>query len=150
VATNQLRQRAGVSGQPLYTAGGRALGYYASVRLYLHHPRAEADQHRVVRSHIRVQVTKNKLAPAWQSCELEVHADHGLSAEASLLDLGLREGLIAERGGWVSYSSVRLGRGRQAAHLHLREHPELANRLHRELRGRLFTDTPRTVEAAAS
>jgi recombination protein RecA len=150
VATNQLRQRAGSPGQQLYTAGGRALGYYASVRLHLHQPTNVTKQDGVVGARVRVQVVKNKLASAWQTCELEVHADHGLSAEASLLDLGLENGLLTQRGAWVSFGSLQLGRGRQAARRHLRDHPELADQLHRELRGRLFVDTPPIVEAAAS
>jgi recombination protein RecA len=112
VATNQLRQRAGVPGQALYTAGGRALGYYASIRLQLRLAQSVAEQERVVGSRVRVHVTKNKLAPAWQTCELELHADHGLSGEASLLDLGLETGLLIQRGAWVSYGSIQIGRGR--------------------------------------
>jgi recombination protein RecA len=151
VATNQLRQRAGVPGQALYTAGGRALGYWASVRLHLHQPTSMTKHDGVIGTRIRVQVTKNKLAPAWQSCELEVHGDHGLSSEASLVDLGLETGLLTQRGASVSYGNVPLGRGRQAAGRHLRDHPELAARLERELRARLIqTPTPTTVEAAAS
>lgn len=150
VATNQLRQRAGVPGQALYTAGGRALGYWASVRLHLQQPTSVTKHDGVVGTRVRVQVTKNKLAPAWQACELEIHSDHGLSAEASLLDLGLEAGVVTQRGASVSFGSVPLGRGRQAARRHLRDHPELAARLERELRSRLHgTPTP-TVEAAAS
>jgi recombination protein RecA len=110
VATNQLRQRAGVPGQALYTAGGRALGYWASVRLHLHQPTIMAKHDGVIGTRIRVQVTKNKLAPAWQACELEIHSDHGLSSEASLLDLGLEAGLLTQRGASVSFGSVPLGR----------------------------------------
>ncbi len=151
VATNQLRQRAGTPGQALYTAGGRALGYYASVRLHLHQPRSVTEQNRVVGSRVRVQVTKNKLAPAWQACELEVHGDHGLSAEAGLLDLGLDVGLLGQRGGWVGYGTVQLGQGRQAARRRLRENPQLAGQLDRELRARLLTATDQpAVEPAAS
>ncbi len=151
VVTNQLRQRAGVAGTPTYTAGGRALGYYASVRLHLHQPSSVKDAGRVVGTSVRAQVVKNKLASAWQACELELHADHGLSAEASLLSLGLDAGLLAQRGGWVAYGTVRLGQGRQAARRHLREHPELAGQLDHELRTRLAitTDQP-AVEPAAS
>jgi recombination protein RecA len=149
VATNQLRQRAGVPGQALYTAGGRALGYYASIRLQLRLAQSVAEQERVVGSRVRVHVTKNKLAPAWQTCELELHADHGLSGEASLLDLGLETGLLIQRGAWVSYGSVQIGRGRQASRRYLRDHPEVAARLDRELRTHLDR-APRTVEAAAS
>jgi recombination protein RecA len=151
VATNQLRQRAGTPGQALYTAGGRALGYWASVRLHLHQPTSMTKHDGVIGTQIRVQVTKNKLAPAWQACELEIHSDHGLSSEASLIDLGLETGLLTQRGASVSYGSVPLGRGRPAARRHLRDHPELAARLERELRARLLpTPTPTIVEAAAS
>jgi recombination protein RecA len=150
VATNQLRQRAGVAGTPTYTAGGRALGYYASVRLHLHQPHSVTEAGRVLGARVRAQVTKNKLAPAWQACELELHADHGLSAEAALVDLGQDAGLLAQRGGWFSYGTVRLGQGRQAARRHLRDHPELASQLDRELRTRLaITSNQPAVEPAA-
>jgi recombination protein RecA len=86
VATNQLRQRAGVPGQALYTAGGRALGYWASVRLHLHQPTSMTKHDGVIGTRIRVQVTKNKLAPAWQSAELEVHHDRGVCGQADLLE----------------------------------------------------------------
>jgi recombination protein RecA len=148
VATNQLRQRAGTPGQALYTAGGRALGYYASVRLHLRLAKTVTQQDQLLGTRVQVQVTKNKLAPAWQACELEIHSDHGLSGEASLVDLGLDAGLLTQGGSCISYGSVQLGRGRQAAHRHLRDHPKLTARLEAELRRRL--DKTPTVEAAAS
>jgi recombination protein RecA len=83
LVTNQLRQRAGHPGTPVYTAGGRALGYYASVRLDLHPLGQLKEGGQVVGSRVRVQVTKNKVAPAWQVAELEVHSDRGV-ADASL------------------------------------------------------------------
>jgi recombination protein RecA len=150
VATNQLRQRAGTPGQETYTTGGRALGYYASVRLHLHQPSSVKDAGRVLGTRVRAQVVKNKLAPAWQACELELHADHGLSAEAALVDLGLDAGLLAQRGGWIAYGTVRLGQGQQAARRRLREHPELAGQLDRELRTRLGASTDQAAEPAAS
>jgi recombination protein RecA len=151
VVTNQLRQRAGVAGTPTYTAGGRALGYYASVRLHLHHPQGVTERERVLGMRVRAQVVKNKLAPAWRGCGLELHADHGLSAEASLLDLGLDAGLLDQRGAWLGYGTVRLGQGRQAARRHLRDHPELAAQLDHELRTRLAITTHHpAVEPAAS
>jgi recombination protein RecA len=79
VVTNQLRQRAGVTGTPTYTAGGRALGCYASVRLHLHQPRDVTRRGHVVGRRVRAEVAKNKLAPAWQACELELRADSGLT-----------------------------------------------------------------------
>jgi recombination protein RecA len=81
VVTNQLRQRAGAPGTPVYTSGGRALGYYASLRLDLR-PLGHLRDGQVIGSRIRVQVTKNKVAPAWQTAELDVLADRGVVAEA--------------------------------------------------------------------
>jgi recombination protein RecA len=86
IVTNQLRQRAGVPGTPTYTAGGRALGYYASVRLDLRPLGQLKDGGQVVGTRIRVQVTKNKLAPAWQSAELEVRDDRGVCGQADQLE----------------------------------------------------------------
>jgi recombination protein RecA len=83
VVTNQLRQRAGTPGMPVYTSGGRALGYYASVRLELRPLGPIRDGGRVVGSRIRTQVTKNKVAPAWQTAELQVLTDRGVLAQAS-------------------------------------------------------------------
>ncbi len=153
VVTNQLRQRTGTPGAPTYTAGGRALGYYASVRLHLHHPESISERERVLGTRVRAQVAKNKLAPAWRACGLELHADHGLSAEAGLLDLGLDAGLLAQRGAWLRYGTVKLGQGRQAARRHLRDHPELADGLDAELHARLLTtlataDQPAVAEAS--
>jgi recombination protein RecA len=82
VVTNQLRQRAGHPGMPVYTSGGRALGYYASVRLDLRPLGQLRNGGEVVGSRVRVQVTKNKVAPAWQVAELEVRSDRGVLAEA--------------------------------------------------------------------
>jgi recombination protein RecA len=83
LVTNQLRQRAGHPGTPVYTSGGRALGYYASVRLDLRPLGQLKEGGQVVGSRVRVQVTKNKVAPAWQVAELEVHSHRGV-ADASL------------------------------------------------------------------
>ena len=83
VVTNQLRQRAGTPGMPVYTSGGRALGYYASVRLELRPLTPIRDGGRVVGSRLRIQVTKNKVAPAWQTAELQVLTDRGVLAQAS-------------------------------------------------------------------
>jgi len=82
LVTNQLRQHAGTPGTPVYTSGGRALGYYASVRLDLRSLGPVRDSGQVIGSRIRVQVTKNKVAPAWQTAELQVHSDQGV-ADAS-------------------------------------------------------------------
>jgi recombination protein RecA len=82
VVTNQLRQRAGTPGTPVYTSGGRALGYYASLRLDLRPLGHLRDGGQIIGSRIRVQVTKNKVAPAWQTAELDVLSDRGVVAEA--------------------------------------------------------------------
>jgi recombination protein RecA len=82
LVTNQFRQRTGTPGAPVYTSGGRALGYYASVRLELRPTEHLKDGGQVVGSRVRVQVTKNKVAPAWQTAELEVRSDRGVLAVA--------------------------------------------------------------------
>jgi recombination protein RecA len=82
LVTNQLRQRAGTPGTPVYTSGGRALGYYASVRLDLRPQGQLRDGGQIVGSRVRVLVVKNKVAPAWQTAELEVRSDRGVLAEA--------------------------------------------------------------------
>jgi recombination protein RecA len=84
VVTNQLRQRAGTPGTPVYTSGGRALGYYASVQLDLRPLGQLREGGRVVGSRVRVLVVKNKVAPAWEVAELEVRSDRGVLAEASV------------------------------------------------------------------
>ena len=86
LVTNQLRQRAGTPGTPVYTAGGRALGYHASVRLDLRPGQPLKQSGRVVGSRLRVLVVKNKLAPAWQTAELEVRDDRGVCGQADLLE----------------------------------------------------------------
>jgi recombination protein RecA len=83
VVTNQLRQRAGTPGTPVYTPGGRALGYYASVRLDLRPVGQLRDGGQVIGSRVRVQVTKNKVAPAWQVVELDLRSDQGVVTETS-------------------------------------------------------------------
>jgi recombination protein RecA len=150
VATNQLRQRAGVPGQQLYTAGGRALGYYASVRLYLREPQTISEQDQVVGRRVEALVVKNKLAPDGQACALDVHRDGGLSAEAGLVDLGLRAGMLTQRGGWVRHGTVRLGQGRQAARGYLRDHPKLASQLDHDLRTQLATTSNQPAAAPAA
>jgi recombination protein RecA len=81
VVTNQLRQRAGTPGTPVYTSGGRALGYYASLRLDLRPVVPLKHGGQVIGSRVRVQVTKNKVAPAWQTAELDALTDRGVVAE---------------------------------------------------------------------
>jgi recombination protein RecA len=146
LVTNQLRQRAGVPGTPIYTTGGRALGDYASVRLDLRLAEALKDGGQVVGSRIRVQVTKNKLAPAWQTIELELLSDRGVFAEAGLLDPGVAVGLVTRSGGWYAYDGCQLGQGRVQAGRFLAAHPELAG----ELEGRLRVHLGLAVPEAAS
>jgi recombination protein RecA len=149
LVTNQLRERAGTPGAPTYTAGGRALGYYASVRLDLRLLETLRDGDRVLGSRVRVTVTKNKVAPAWQTADLDVLADRGISFEAGLLDLGVHAGLVSRSGGWYAYGEVRLGQGRAHASRSLAEQPEVAHELEARLRARLGPADP-TAQAATA
>ncbi len=147
VVTNQLRERAGAPGSPMYTAGGRALGYYASVRLDLRRTQTLSEDGRVVGSRIRVQVTKNKLASAWLSAELELLDDRGVFGEAGLLDPGIEAGLVTRSGGWYAYDGRQLGQGRTQAGRFLADHPELTYELNQQLRIRLGLAEPTAATA---
>ncbi len=147
VVTNQLRQRAGTPGTPVYTTGGRALGYYASMRLDLRPMEHLTDDGQVVGSRIRAVVTKNKLAPAWQSAELELLGDRGVLGEAGLLEPGVAAGLVTRAGAWYAYNGRQLGQGRAQAGRFLAEHPELAGELEDRLRVHLGLTTREAASA---
>src|SRR6266704_1729903 len=127
IFTNQLREKIGVLfGNPETTTGGRALKFYASVRLDIR--RIDSIKHGtdVVGSRVRVKVVKNKVAPPFRVAEFDILFDAGISSEGGLLDLGVELGLIKKAGAFLSYGDTRLGQGRENAKLYLKDHPDLA------------------------
>src|SRR5437763_3956620 len=127
IFTNQLREKIGVMyGNPETTTGGRALKFYASVRLDVRRIDSIKRGTEVVGSRVKVKVVKNKVAPPFRVAEFDILYDAGISSEGGLLDLGVELGLIKKAGAFLSYGDTRLGQGRENAREFLKFHPELA------------------------
>jgi recombination protein RecA len=138
VFINQIREKIGVMfGNPETTTGGRALKFYASVRVDVRRLAAIKDGERVIGSRTKARVVKNKVAAPFREAEFDLIHGEGICRESDLLDLGAGQGLIEKSGSWFAYGGERLGQGREIACRFLREHPELARRLEAELRSRL-------------
>src|SRR5207245_374582 len=119
---NQIREKIGVLfGNPETTTGGRALKFYASIRLDIRRIQAIKDGDRVVGSRTRAKVVKNKVAAPFREAEFDILYGEGISREGDLLDLGVENGLIEETGTWMSFGGVCRGQGRENARVFLRE-----------------------------
>ena len=138
---NQLRMKIGVMfGNPETTTGGRALPFYASVRLDVRRIARIKDGENDIGSRTRVKVLKNKMAPPFREAEFDFlfQGDHpGISWEGDLLDIGVEKGLVEKSGTWFSYEGERLGQGRDNARNFLIEHPDIAATLAQRLRQEL-------------
>jgi recombination protein RecA len=140
---NQLREKIGVLfGSPETTSGGRALKFYASVRLDVRRIEALKDGPEVVGNRTRAKVVKNKLAPPFRSAEFDVIYGQGISKEGSLLDVGVDVGLIKKSGAWFTYDGDQLGQGRENARNFLRDNPELAREIEEKIKAQLGVGLP--------
>jgi len=127
---NQIREKIGVMfGNPETTPGGRALKFYASVRLDLRRITTLKSGDQPVGSRTRAKVVKNKVAPPFQRAEFDILFDRGISAEGDLLDLGVEIGVVEKSGAWFSYGEIRLGQGREASREFLEQNPDLAEEI---------------------
>jgi len=127
---NQIREKIGVMfGSPETTPGGRALKFYASVRVDIRRIGAlkEGDSH--VGNHVRAKIVKNKIAPPFRQAEFDIMFDEGISVTGDLLDLGVADGIVDKSGAWFSYGEVRLGQGRENSKRFLKENPELISEI---------------------
>jgi recombination protein RecA len=128
--TNQLREKVGVMfGNPETTSGGRALRFYASVRIDIRRIQAIKQKDQVIGNRTRVKITKNKIAPPFRQCEIDLMYDHGFSKESDILDLGVEAAIIDKRGAFFRYNDGLIGQGRENAKQYLRDNPELAYEL---------------------
>jgi recombination protein RecA len=135
VFINQIREKIGVMfGNPETTTGGRALKFYASVRLDIRRTGPIKSGEEVVGNRTKVKVVKNKVAAPFRVAEFDILYGEGISRFGELLDLGVEHRLITKSGTWLSYGEVRLGQGRENARQFLREHPEAAGELEAKLR----------------
>ena len=123
---NQLREKIGVMfGNPETTTGGKALKFYASVRLDIRRIGPVKDKEEVTGSHVRVKVVKNKVAPPFKQAEFDIMYAEGISHTSLLVDIGVEAGIIEKSGAWYSYGSQRIGQGRENAKMFLKDNPSL-------------------------
>jgi len=124
---NQLREKIGVMfGNPETTTGGRALKFYASVRLDIRRIEALKDGQEVVGNRTRVKVVKNKVAPPFKQAEFDIIYGEGISREGSLIDMGVEHSIIRKAGAWYTYDGDQLGQGKENARQFLKDNPDLA------------------------
>ncbi|WP_040160960.1 recombinase RecA [Nigerium massiliense] len=132
---NQLREKIGVMfGSPETTTGGKALKFYASVRLDVRRIETLKDGSDMVGNRTRVKVVKNKVAPPFKQAEFDILYGQGISREGSIIDLGVEAGVIRKAGAWFTYESDQLGQGKENARTYLKNNPEVANEIERRIR----------------
>ncbi len=130
VFINQIREKIGVMfGNPETTPGGRALKFYSSVRIDLRRIETIKSGDRAVGNRVRAKIVKNKVAAPFRQAEFDILFDEGISKAGSLLDVGEAHGVITRQGTWLSFGETRLGQGREAARLFLKENPKLARQI---------------------
>ncbi|EFC80358.1 recombinase RecA [Parafrankia sp. EUN1f] len=135
---NQLREKVGVMfGSPETTTGGKALKFYASVRLDVRRIETLKDGQEAVGNRTRVKVVKNKMAPPFRTAEFDIVYGGGISREGSLIDMGVEHGIIRKSGAWYTYDGDQLGQGKENARSFLRDNPDLANEIEKRIKEKL-------------
>jgi recombination protein RecA len=131
---NQLREKIGVMfGSPETTTGGRALKFYASVRLDVRRIESLKDGTDFVGNRTRVKVAKNKVAPPFKQAEFDIMYGQGISREGALIDVGVDAGLVRKAGAWYTYEGDQLGQGKENSRAFLRDNPDLANEIEKRI-----------------
>jgi recombination protein RecA len=140
IFTNQIREKIGVMfGNPETTTGGRALKFYASVRLDIRRIGAIKDGQELVGNRTRVKVVKNKVAPPFKQAEFDVMYNEGISHNGLLVDLGVENDIVQKAGAWFSFGDTRIGQGRENAKAFLKDNPETAAEIEARVREALGT-----------
>jgi len=152
---NQLREKVGVMfGSPETTSGGKALKFYASVRLDVRRIETLKEGTDAVGNRTRVKVVKNKMSPPFKVAEFDIIYGVGISREGSLIDLGVEQGIVRKSGAWYTYEGDQLGQGKENARNFLRENPDLANEIEKRIKEKLGVgprlDTDANANANAS
>jgi recombination protein RecA len=143
---NQLREKIGVFfGSPETTAGGKALKFYASVRLDVRRIETLKDGQEAVGNRTRVKVVKNKMAPPFKQAEFDIIYGVGISREGSLLDVGVEQEILKKSGSWYTYEAEQLGQGKENSRNFLLENPEIANEIEQKIKTKLGIGVPRAV-----
>src|SRR5512147_59587 len=138
VFINQLREKIGVMfGNPETTTGGKALKFYASLRLDIRRIGPVKERETVVGNHVRVKVVKNKVAPPFRQAEFDIMFDEGISRESLLVDIAAEAGIVEKSGAWYTYGKDRIGQGRENAKLYLKDHVEMAAEIEEKVKEHL-------------
>ena len=141
IFTNQIRVKVGVMfGSPETTSGGRALKFYASLRLDIRRIGAIKDGQDVIGNRTRVKVVKNKCAPPFKQAEFDIQYNEGVSHNALLIDLGVDHEIVEKSGSWFSYGDLRMGQGKENSKIFLVENPDIAEEIESQLRTALGLD----------
>ena len=134
---NQLREKIGIMfGNPETTAGGRALKFYASVRLDIRKIDTIKNGDTFLGNRARVKVIKNKVASPFKQAEFDIMYNEGISKEGNLVDIGVNEEIVQKSGAWFAYNDIRLGQGRENAKIYLKENPEIALEIENKIRAK--------------
>jgi recombination protein RecA len=148
---NQLREKVGVMfGNPEITTGGRALRFYASVRVEVRRIETLKREGLEIGNRVKAKVVKNKVSPPFKVAEFDLLFGSGVSREGCLLDLGAEHGILTRSGSWFALDGERLGQGRDAAREYLMAHPEVAGRIEQQIRDKVLpvpADDPAMAEA---
>ncbi len=135
---NQLREKIGVMfGSPETTTGGKALKFYASVRLDVRRIETMKDGGEAVGNRTRVKVVKNKVSPPFKQAEFDILYGHGISREGSLIDMGVDQGILRKSGAWYTYEGDQLGQGKENARRFLKENPDIGNDIEKRIKEKL-------------
>ena len=146
---NQLREKIGVMfGNPETTTGGKALKFYASLRLDIRRIGPVKEKEDVIGSHVRVKVVKNKVAPPFKQAEFDIMYAEGISHSSLLVDIGSESGIIEKSGAWYSYNAQRIGQGRENAKLFLKDNPAVMAEIEEKVKGVLGINKVATVADA--
>jgi len=143
---NQLREKIGVFfGSPETTAGGKALKFYASVRLDIRRIETLKDGTDAVGNRTRVKVVKNKLASPFKQAEFDIMFGEGISREGGLIDFGVEQDIVKKSGAWYTFDGEQLGQGKENSRRYLKDNPEMADTIEKKIRHKLGIGVPRAV-----
>ena len=148
---NQLREKVGVMyGNPEVTTGGRALKFYASVRMEVRRVEHLKNGTELIGSHTRVKVVKNKVAPPFKQAEFDIMYGEGISRTSELVDLGVEFGILNKSGAWFSMGDTRLGQGRDAAKQYFKDHPDIADDVQKQIMEKVAEERSKLAQSHAA
>jgi recombination protein RecA len=147
---NQLREKIGVMfGSPETTTGGKALKFYASIRLDVRRIETLKDGSEAVGNRTRVKVVKNKMSPPFKQAEFDIVYGQGISREGSLIDMGVDQGIVRKAGAWYTYEGDQLGQGKENARTFLKDNPDTADEIEKRIKEKLGIGAVLDAEAIA-